>query len=232
MRWLSLIFRNGEALGRDSSGPFNDDFIASWRSAIRYLRRFSSSEALATFRGAMEATGVVNVAAQVVSLERQAAEKPESNYQRIFEPGDLESAKASWVAQMKLAARDIAATLTNDNLVSNLYDWMHCANVDEPRAWTVSVITDYPKAIPKVLTRFLSVGSLQGFGDYVAKKTETFRRQYFDELLPVDSLVANIERLDTRGLDAEDQRILALFLDHVRKWNETPNDTSETETDD
>ena len=124
---------------------------------------------------------------------------------------------------LEIAARDISEMLSNDSLVSNLYDWRRFAGTNAPQAWAVGVITNDAATVPKMLERFMSVGSAHGMSDHVASRTEAFRKQYFDDLMPLGDVANALNNLDTRGLSAEEQRVLALFTDHLRKWKDSPD---------
>ena len=79
----------------------------------------------------------------------------------------------------------------------------------------------------------MSVGTTQAMGDYVATKMESFRAEYFNDMLPIEQVVDGISKLDLRSLSHDDRRIVDLFLQHAKSWkapNATPGvNTSESD---
>ncbi len=88
---LAFVFGNGEQLGRNDRSPLNDPFVASWRSAIRYLARLPDSAIRRdVFSNAFKASDAMAVSAFVLSLEDDALNKPGAGRTANFTVEDLE----------------------------------------------------------------------------------------------------------------------------------------------
>ncbi|MES2044510.1 MAG: P-loop NTPase fold protein [Pseudomonadota bacterium] len=229
-RWLALIFENGEALGKASQGPFNDAFVASWRSAIWYLRRLGSSAAsLRAFNNAQATMNMLAVSGFVLSLDDDARTKPDSRYEPVFELSDWESAKETWLTNMEAFSENVGAMLGANDLVSRLYRWKQFGGDDAPRDWAKRV-AEMPEHMPTLLARFVNVGTRQSWGDRVATKTETFHREHFDDFLPIEVVQASLAKIDAAKLSSEESRIVALFNRHAEDWSMQGSDRGSEES--
>ncbi len=214
-RWLALMLSNGEQLARD---PFNDSHLASWRSAIWYLRRLpKSSDARAALLTALQQTQALSVAAYVISIDDEARKKPDPQHPPILDEDDFAAAKAAWVSIAESKSNDIARFLEEQDLVSLLYRWRDFASLDQPRAWVARAATD-PHNVLSLLRAFVNVSSQQYLGEHVAMKVESFRKEYFDDFLPVSDVKEQLAKLDRTKLSNGQRKLVEMFENHAAKW--------------
>ncbi|MBV1690387.1 KAP family NTPase [Novosphingobium sp. G106] len=221
---LALIVVLGEEMGRTPGlkDPFNTPFLSCWRAASWYLQRLKEPELrTAALLHVMEETGALAVPAVLISLDIDRRAKPENgDTGPAFDDEGLASLKQQWVTQMEARSAEWDTILENDQLVSHLYRWRDFSpvGIDAPRAWVQTVIVDDHK-LARLLVRFLSIGSQQSWGDRVATKSESFRRDSLSDFFDLSDLENRLRRLKRADLDAEQRRVLELLDWHFDQWN-------------
>ena len=221
---LTLIMVLGEEMGRipGLKDPFNTPFLSCWRAASWYLKRLHQPEMRsAVLLRTMEATGALAVPAVLISLDIDRRTKPEDgDTGPVFDDEGLDALKRSWVAQMEQRSADLDAILDDDQLVSHLYRWRDLGptGIEAPRAWVQEIVSN-DSVLVRVLVRFLSIGSQQGWGDRVATKSERFRRGSLQDFFNLSELEGRLRELVRSDLDAEQRRILEILDWHFERWN-------------
>src|SRR5262249_39664356 len=148
---------------------------------------------LAAFKSALTQTQTLAVAATLLSMEQERHQKEEPRYEPIFSAEELADAIAAWIGLLKERAADVTLMLADTELASNLFRWRDFNTIAEPREWA-SKTAENPEHVVALLRRFMSVGNRQTVGDFVSTMHESFRMQYFDDLLPVETVLASIAK--------------------------------------
>lgn len=221
---LALIVVLGEEMGRKPGlkDPFNTPFLSCWRAASWYLQRLEEPEKRsAALLRVMEGTGALAVPAVLISLDIDRRAKPEDGDSGpAFDDAGLASLKQQWIAQMEARSAELDVILENEQLVSHLYRWRDFSpvGIEAPRAWVQTVIAD-DHNLARLLVRFLSIGSQQSWGDRVATKSESFRRDSLSDFFSLSDLEDRLRRLKRADFDAEQRRILEILDWHFDRWN-------------
>lgn len=220
-RILPALFEIGEELSSEpgADGPFNTPFVSAWRAASWYLRGIDDKKERARLMlEAMASTKALSTPAILISLEIEALETPDSEREPELEAEDIEPLKTAWLANMLERGANDPALLEHDRLVGHLFRWKDFSgNTDGPRAWVEAVGSDPAKRV-KLLSRFLSVGRSQGWGDRVSQKTESFRKDSLADFFDLEELQSWLARLDRNTLDVDDARIMDILGKHFDAW--------------
>ena len=218
---LPALLQLGDELSRTpgSGDPFNSPFVSAWRAASWYLRTVpEAAERARVFLNSMQATKALATPAMLISIELDAHEKTASDYKPKFDLADLETLKGEWITTMVERSRD-AALLNDDQLISYLFRWKNFSGSnDAPKAW-VAQFNDDPSKRVALLSRFLSVGSSQAWGDRVSVKTESYSKGSLTPFFDLDELTVWIAKLDRLGLPVEDARIMSILERHLEAWS-------------
>lgn len=216
---LDLIFTNGETLGRPDSGPFNEPFVASWRSAHWYLRRLpGSGERRSAFTEAFRSSGAMAVPATILSLQDKAMSEPDPQNSPIFTAEDLSALKALWLERMEEQAADVDRQLSEPNLIARLFRWQQFGGDERPKEWVTMVGSSLATIVP-LLQQFVNRGSSQSIHDLVATPTESFHREHFEAFLPVEVVQQALDQVDRTNLTDVERKVVSLFERHVELWN-------------
>lgn len=221
-RILPALFELGEELSSEpgADGPFNTPFVSAWRAASWYLRGIDNKRERANYMlAAMESTKALSTPAILISLEIEAFEKPDSDREPELDREDLEPLKAAWIANMIERGANDPSLLDHDRLVGHLFRWKEFAgSASAARAWVDGTARTDAKRI-KLLSRFLSVGSSQGWGDRISQKTESYRKDTLLEFFDLEDLMRWLKRLDRSQISSEDARVMDILQKHLDAWS-------------
>lgn len=220
-RILPALFELGEELSSEpgADGSFNTPFVSAWRAASWFLRGVEDKRERARHMlAAMTSTGCLSTPAILISLEIEAFEKPDGERQPELEAEDIEPLKAAWVANMVERGANDPKLLEHDRLVGHLFRWKDFSgSIAAPRAWVEAIGSDPAKRV-QLLSRFLSVGRSQGWGDRVTQKAESFRKDTLIEFFDLDELQSWLAQLNWGSLNAEEMRIMTMLNKHLEAW--------------
>lgn len=218
---LPAIFTLGEELGRQpgADGPFNTPFVAAWRAASWYLRRLATpEERVGVMLAAMTKARALAAPAVLISIDMDVRAKPEEAGERLFDDAGLESIKKHWLEIMAERLGETEDLLGDDHLISHLYRWRDFSgSLDGPKAWVEGIAAN-PELFPKLIVRFLSVGTQSSWGDRVSTKSESFRYETMTDFFDLSMLKRQVAAVDTKRIDPEEARILEILLRYLERW--------------
>ncbi len=221
-RLLPALLELGEELSSvaGNDGPFNSPFVSAWRAVSWYLKRVEDNRDRAhLLLKAMRQTRVLAAPAVLISIEAEAHEKPDGERTPELELDDVQALKEAWVKNMEYRLENDPATADHDRFVGHLFRWKDFSGAaDAPRAWVTAASAD-PAMRIRLLTRFVSVGRVQGWGDRVSTKSESFQRDTLAQFFELEELEEWVRKLDLTELPAEQARIMRILGDHLRAWS-------------
>lgn len=227
---VRLMFENGEKLSEKSEDLFNEPFVACWRGITWYLSRLNDSGSRRiVFENALTESTPLGAAAFVLSLEGQALDEPDPRSPPIFTREDLVALTRLWILRVEVQAADVAAIIERPNLVSLLYRWKQFGDDEAPKAWATSC-AKVPGNVVPLLRQFVNRGMSQSSNDLVATVTESFRVDNFRDLLPLEVVRASLAQIDLSQLDADDQKLVALFQRQSATWDGGAGDLGPAKT--
>lgn len=218
---LPIMFSLGQSLvSTRATGGFDSPWVSAWRSVSWYLRSAPAGERGRLALDALRATGALSVAAMLIHLndpgDRDAGER--EGFVPNFPAADLASLKVEWLAQLSLLAADPPRLLARPDLASLLYRWRdYEGSFDAPRRWIGEVALD-DLGFATVVSAFMSRGTSQGFGDRVAARHDTFRRDTVDEMIGVNEARRRIAEIDRTALPEHLRYPLEVLDRHLGQW--------------
>lgn len=218
---LPAIFTLGEELGRQpgADGLFNTPFVAAWRAASWYLRRLATPEERAeVMLAAMAKARALAAPAILISIDMDVRAKPEEAGERLFDDVGLERIKTQWLEIIAQRLGDTEDLLGDDHLIAHLYRWRDFSgSLDGPKAWVEDIAAD-PELFPKLIVRFLSVGTQSSWGDRVSTKSESFRYETMTDFFDLSMLKRQVAAFDMKRIDPEEARILGILNRYLERW--------------
>lgn len=222
---LPALFDVGREMLTTSSDAWNMDYVHAWRAASWMLKRIPEaekrSEAVAK---AMAISDARAVPAVLISLDLDAREKKQAK-EFLFDEAGFERLRLQWVE--KVRATPLSDLLeSEERLLSILYRWADFAgDFAEPKA-ALDSITKTDADFVKVLGQFVSITTVQGWGDRVSRKVDAYQRKPLEDFFGLEALRQRVDKLKLSDWQPDDRTRIQLLMKHLDAWQkgEDPDD--------
>jgi len=218
--FITALFDIGDDLPEDESGFF---MIGSHWHAVRIVYWYLKKEPDIKKRGrilkqaAKDTTGLY-LTVMRASLEDDLHKKQDEAEKGLLDNDDLNELKAICVEKIMHAAASGQLTKHRHRLTL-LYYWGTWAGFDGPSKYVADFINTQ-EGLLSFLVSTLSRSTSQGVGDHVARIHWSIKLSTIEQFIPVDTVKAKFEQLNTENINDEEKRAVEAFEKALRRREE------------
>lgn len=217
---LPAMFEIGQQLvGRRALDPFNSPWVSAWRATSWFLKRIPEGARDPLAIEALRQTGALSMGAILIHLNDPADCKDgdRADFDPALDLATVETMKAEWLKLIRARAAEPGQLIDDPDLISLLYRWRdYSGTLDEPHAWVeLAVQTD--EGFVTLVSKMMSRGTSQGWGDRVSTPHYTFHRSTIEDFLGLEEANARCEAIDASRFP-EHKEALETLRAHLDNW--------------
>lgn len=196
---LPVMFEMGQKLVGDRAvDPFNSPWVSAWRATSWFLKRLSEDVRNQLAVEALRQTGALSMGAILIHLNDPAdlEDGDSANFDPALDLSTVGTMKAEWLRLIRERVTKPGELIADPDLISLLYRWRdYSGAMDEPKAWVEQAVqTD--DGFVTLVSKMMSRGTSQGWGDRVSTPHHTFNRSTIEDFLGLEEAKARFERID------------------------------------
>lgn len=221
---LPAMFEMGQKLvGRRALDPFNSPWVSAWRATSWFLKRIPEDVRNPLAIEGLRQTGALSMGAILIHLNDPADCKDgdRADFDPALDLATVDTMKAEWLKLVRTRAAEPGQLIADPDLISLLYRWRDYAGaLDEPQAWVERAVqTD--DGFVTLVSKMMSRGTSQGWGDRVSTPHYTFTRSTIEDFLGLEEAKARCESIDASQY-SEHKDALETLRAHLVDWLAPP----------
>lgn len=221
---LPAMFEIGQKLAGDRAvDPFNAPWTSAWRATSWFLKRIPEDERDKLAVEALRQTGALSMGAILIHLNDPADRKDSdgASFDPALNLNTVETMKAEWLVLVRERASESDRLIADPDLISLLYRWRdYSGTISEPKSWVDQAVQN-DDGFVTLISRMMSRGTSQGWGDRVSTPHHTFDRSTIENFLGLEEAKARCANIDAAQFPEQKEELKTLRA-HLDVWLARP----------
>ena len=217
---LPVMFEMGQKLVGDRAvDPFSSPWVSVWRATSWFLKRIPEAVRFQLVVETLRRTGALSMGAILIHLSDPADRKDSDSdtFDPALDSSTVKTMKSEWLRLISERAAKADEMIADPDLISLLYRWRdYSGSLAQPKAWVEQAVKTDADFVTLV-TKMMSRGRSQGWGDRVSTPHHTFNRSTIEDFLGLEEAQARCRSINAAQFPSSKDALETLEA-HLDSW--------------